>query len=361
MIVVRARAVQNDTPMRNGLSHEGVRPPNTRALTGPDDPDCRVHAAWLAEVAKAGDGRLGKEAGGNPSVSTSSSAPTDRLAGEEVRFTPTLGDGRSGTKVWIGCIFAGVIAAVIAIPSYFFFVETWQQPTADPVELTSRDSMKPATPPMQNGSERPKLVVEPTVGAPGEPVPIGLALRGRANDAVVILRGLLPGMELSAGSAVTTGTWQLFATDLSYAWLAPPKDFVGSADVVAELRLPNAEVADRQTLHVKWARLGPAGSGDEHKHEQLIGPKEKEIDPVSPVAPATVQHPNDGEAITLAPPISAHSSQDHLDREEAKSARTRERNNLRRSSGNQSRGARFKSPQARDGTQAAKGFWDWSR
>ena len=89
--------------------------------------------------------------------------------------------------------------------------------------------------------------------------------------------------------------------------------------------------------------------------------KEKEIDPVSPVAPATVQHPNDGEAITLAPPISAHPSQDHLDREEGKSAQTRGRNNLRRSSGNHSRGARFESPQVRDGTQAAKGFWDWSR
>jgi hypothetical protein len=234
--------------MKNEPSNGAVRPPNMTALTEPEDPDYRVHAEWLAQVAKAGDGRLGKEAGGNTSLSTGSSAPADRLAGEEVRLAPAHADERPRliTKVLIGCIFAGTIAAVIAIPSYFFFVETRQQPTADPVELTSRDSMKPATPPMQNGSESPKLVVKPTVGAPGEPVPIGLALRGRANDAVVILRSLVPGMELSAGSAVTAGTWQLSATDLSYAWIAPPKDFVGSADVVAELRLPNAEVADRR-------------------------------------------------------------------------------------------------------------------
>jgi hypothetical protein len=349
--------------MKNEPSNGAVRPPNMTALTEPEDPDYRVHAEWLAQVTKAGDGRLGKEAGGNTSLSTSSSAPADRLAGEEVRLAPVHADERPRliTKVLIGCIFAGTIAAVIAIPSYFFFVATWQQPTADPIELTSPGSTKPATSPMQNGLESPKLVVEPTLGAPGEPVPIGLALRGRANDAVVILRGLVPGMELSAGSAVTGGIWQLSATELPYAWIAPPKDFVGSADLTAELRLPNAEIADRQTLHVKWARLAPAGSGDEHKHEQLIGPKEKEIDPVSPIAPVTVQHPNHGEAITLAPPISAHPSQDHLDREEGKSARTRGRNNLRRSSGNYSRGARFESPQVRDGTQAAKGFWDWSR
>src|SRR2546421_1018345 len=35
----------------------------------------------------------------------------------------------------------------------------------------------------------------------------------------------------------------LSASDLQYAWVAPPKDFVGSADLVAELRLPNAQTA----------------------------------------------------------------------------------------------------------------------
>jgi hypothetical protein len=345
--------------MKNEPSNGGVRPPKMSALTEPEDPDGRVHAAWLAQVSKAGDGLLTKEAGGTTSVSTSSSAPADRLAGQEVRLAPGHVDRRTGliTKVLVGCIFAAAITAVIAIPLYLPFFEPSQRPTGDAIELTSPDPVKSAAPSLQTGSDIPKLLVEAKVGAPGEPVPLGLTLRGEANDAVVILRGLVPGTELSAGSAVTGGIWQLSATELPYAWIAPPKDFVGSADVVAELRLPNAKIADRQTLHVKWARLAPAGSGD----EQLIGPKEKEIDPVSPIAPATVQQPNDSKGVTLAPSISAHPSQDHLDREEGKSARTRLRNNLRRSSGNHSRGAPFESPQVRDGTQAAKGFWDWSR
>jgi hypothetical protein len=345
--------------MKNEPSNGGARPPKMSALTEPEDPDGRVHAAWLAQVSKAGDGLLTKEAGGTTSVSTSSSAPADRLAGQEVRLAPGHVDRRTGliTKVLVGCIFAAAITAVIAIPLYLPFFEPSQRPTGDAIELTSPDPVKSAAPSLQTGSDIPKLLVEAKVGAPGEPVPLGLTLRGEANDAVVILRGLVPGTELSAGSAVTGGIWQLSATELPYAWIAPPKDFVGSADVVAELRLPNAKIADRQTLHVKWARLAPAGSGD----EQLIGPKEKEIDPVSPIAPATVQQPNDSKGVTSTPPISAHPSQDHLDREEGKSARTRLRNNLRRSSGNHSRGAPFESPQVRDGTQAAKGFWDWSR
>jgi hypothetical protein len=261
------------------------------------------------------------------------------------------------TKVLTGCIVAAAIAAAIALSSY---LGTWQQPTGNAIELTSPEPVKAATPPMQKQAETPKLLLEPTLGAPGEPVPIGLALRGRSNDAVVILRGLAPGMELSAGSAVSGDSWQLSATDLPYAWIAPPKDFVGSADLVAELRLPNAQIADRQTLHVKWARAAAPNPGDEQKHEQLIG--QKENNPVSPTAPATVQHPNhsDREAITSAPSISAHASPGHLDREEGQRARTPGRSNVRRSSAKNSRGAPFGSPQVRDSTQTVKGFWDWS-
>jgi hypothetical protein len=347
--------------MRNGLSHEGVRPPNMSAATGPEDPDCRVHAAWLAEVSKADDGLLAKEAGGSTSVPTSSSAPADRLAAKEVCVDV---DRRPGliTKVLIGSILAAVLAVIVGIPSYLSFFATSQQPTGDAVVLASPDRAKSATPPMQPGSELPKLVIEPTRGLPGEPVPLGLALHGPANDAVVILRGLVPGMELSSGSAVTGDSWQLSATDLPDAWIAPPKDFVGSADLVAELRLANAQIADRQTLHVKWVR--PAAPTDEHKHEQLIGQKEKDIDRVSPIAPAIVQPSNasnDGEAITPAPPISASSSQGHVDTQEGKSAGIRRRTDLRRSSALNSRGAPLGSPHDRNGTQTVKGFWDWSR
>jgi hypothetical protein len=346
--------------MKNELSNAGARSPNMSALTEPEDPDSRLQAAWLAQATNAGDGLLAKEAGGSTSELTSSSAPADRFAGQEVPLAPAHVDRRSGliTKLLIGCILPTATTAIIAIPSY---LETWQQPTGVPIELTSPDRVESATPPLQKGSETPKLVVEPTLGAPGEPAPIGLALRGRSNDAVVILRGLAPGMELSAGSAVSGDSWQLSAADLPYAWIAPPKDFVGSADLVAELRLPNAQIADRQTLHVKWARAAARGPGDEEKHEQLIG--QKENNPVSPTAPATVQHRNDNdrEAMTPVPPISARPSPRHLDREEGQRARTPGRSNARRSSANNSRGALFGSPQVRDGTQTVKGFWDWSR
>jgi hypothetical protein len=264
--------------MKHELSNGGVRPPNMDALIEPEDPDCHVHAAWLERVSKAGDRLPAKKAAG---VSTSSSAPTDGLAVQEVHLAPAHVDTRSGliTKALISCICAAGIAAIIAIPSY---LESWRQPTGDPHELTSPDPVRSATPPMRNASESPKLVVEPTFGAPGEPVPIGLALRGRANDAVVILRGLVPGMELSAGNAVTGDSWQLSATDLPYAWIAPPKGFVGSADLVAELRLSNDKISDRRAIHLEWMTpISPAPARPELDRESIpqLQPDRQDVQP----------------------------------------------------------------------------------
>src|SRR5262249_35756701 len=133
LIIVTARAVQQTTrQMRHELSNGGVRPPNMNPLVEPEDPDCRVHAAWLGQVSKAGDRLLAKEAGGSTRVSASASAPADRLAGQEVRLAPAHVDRRSGL-ILMGCIFAAAIAAVITIPSYLSFFETWQQPTGDPI------------------------------------------------------------------------------------------------------------------------------------------------------------------------------------------------------------------------------------
>jgi hypothetical protein len=280
LIIVTTRSVQETTrQMKHELPNGGVRPPNMNPLIEPEDPDCRVHAAWLAQVSKAGDRLLAKEAGGNTRVSASASTPADRLAGQEVRLAPAQVDRRSGliTKVLIGC--GAAIAAVITIPSYLSFFETWQQPTGDPIELTSPDPVKSATPPMQNESETRKLVVEPMLGAPGEPVPIGLALRGPANDAVVILRGLVPGMELSTGGAVSGDTWQLSATDLPYAWIAPPEGFVGSADLVAELRLSNDKIADRRAIHLEW--MTPAAPRPELDRESIpkLQPDRQDVQP----------------------------------------------------------------------------------
>ncbi len=329
-------------------------PHNMKAPTQPEDPDDRLHAAWFAEASST-DGLLAKQVpqqgGGSTSVSTSSLVPPDRLPGEEVRPAPPR---RSGVImiISIGFLFAAAAVAVVSIQPPLSLLEVWRSATGGPTinELTS------TTPEM--GNETPKLIVEPSVGVAGEPAPIRLALRGRANDAVVIISGLIPGMELSTGNAVPGDSWQLSPTDLPYASIAPPAGFIGSANLVVELRLPNAQIADRQMLHLEWTRQAAV---PELQHEQEQVTRQNEVKPVPPIAPPTVAHPNDRDVTTAAPPSSADPLQAQLGRQEGKSAQARGRNNLRRSPVNDRSPAPSASPRVGDNTRPVKGFWDWSR
>jgi hypothetical protein len=317
-------------------------------LTESEDPDYLVHAAWVAQVSKAADRlpakQIPKEGGG--SLSTSSLEPANHLVRPQVRLALRFpGVKRSAL---IRCIFAMALFALVAIPLTLF--QRWRQPT---IELGSSET--PTV--MQNEMGISKLIVEPSLGIAGEPVPIGLSLRGQVNDAIIIISGLVPGMELSAGSAVAGDTWQLPASDLPYAWVAPPRDFVGSAPLVAELRLPNAQIADRQALRVEWMRPAPARH-QQVREEITLGQRS---DTAPPSAPATVQHPNDRDVLTAPPPISIEPSQGQFDREYGRNARARSRNNLRGSVNEGHRRATPGTLNAADRNPAVKGFWDWSR
>ena len=226
----------------------------------PDDPDVRFHAAWLAQLSEGADGLVSKQVpkhdGGNTSVSAISSNPAVRLVGHDVPppQLPRLGR-RSGliVIVLIGLVFALALAAVSAIPQHLWLSENWHQLTDDrTMGLTGSEPSTSAIHAIQNDPSTPKLIVQSSRGVSGEPAPIALALRGAAYDAVVLIKGLVPGMELSAGGAVSGDTWQLSPTDLPYAWIAPPDGFVGSADLVAELRLSNGKIVDRQAMHIEW-------------------------------------------------------------------------------------------------------------
>jgi hypothetical protein len=118
------------------------------------------------------------------------------------------------------------------------------------MEMTASEPLVSATPAIRTEPAIPHLVVQSSRGVSGEPAPLGLALQGRAEGAIVIITGLLPGMGLSTGDAVGDKAWQLSATDLQYAWIAPSEGFVGSADLIAELRLSNGKIVDRRTIHL---------------------------------------------------------------------------------------------------------------
>jgi hypothetical protein len=337
------------------------------ASTEPVDPDFHLHTAWLAQVSEPAGAPVKKQVprqgSSRTSASTSSLELVDRVVEQDGALTLGWGIRRRSAAVGIslmGFILALALPLVIGLYRHRSLPDNWREPAdSHTIGQGSSEPVTSATLAVRNEPDTPKLLVQSSRGISGEPAPIGLTLQGgRADGAVVIIRGLLAGMELSAGRAVARDTWQLSASDLQYAWVAPPRDFVGSADLVAELRLPNAQTADRQTIHLEWTR--PAASSEPEPEPERIATR-REIEATPPISPAAEQHSDDPDVVAPAPQPTPSQDQLYRGREQSKSARAHGKNNLHRSVGVGSQPAPLASPAVRDRMQAPKGFWDWSR
>lgn len=300
------------------------------------DPDSRVHAAWVGHLSGSAEGSLGKQASEQRVLEHENGTvgPTNRPLETRGVILPQLSRRgiRSGVIIiaLIGFIVAAALAAVV-IPQHLWLSES---------------------------SRQPKLIAQPSRGVSGEPAPLGLALRASADDAVVIVRGLMPGTELSAGRPLADGAWQLSATDLPYAWIAPPPGFVGSAELVAELQLPNSEIVDRQSIHVEWTRPA-ANTEPERDPEQIRGGGEAES--VPSIAPAPAQDVDPREVVSAAPPMTARPPKGGKQERGSKSAGAHGKKNSRGAASEGSRPHPFEGQTVGDGTHSPKGFWDWSR
>jgi hypothetical protein len=132
-----------------------------------------------------------------------------------------------------------------------------QEQTADrAVELAvspppqERESFRAARP----DAAPPQLAGQASRAIRGQPLPLGLTLEGKPNGAEIVLSGLAAGMTLSAGKPVGLSDWRLPAVDsiLRNAWIVPPDGFVGTAHLVAELRLVDGSIAHRLAIHPEW-------------------------------------------------------------------------------------------------------------
>ena len=161
----------------------------------------------------------------------------------------------------------GLIGLGVALTVVLTKGEIWSQPPEDrTVELAS--SAAPSAVRAEPAMSR--LTVEPSQGVSGEPARLGLALHGLAEDAAVIITGLLPGMSLSTGDAFGADAWRVPATHLPDAWVGPPENFVGSAHLVAELLLSDNKIADRQVIRIEWLpAISPAPARRQLDREEI--------------------------------------------------------------------------------------------
>jgi hypothetical protein len=258
-----------------------------------------------------------------------------------------------------------IALTVVLTKVHFPLAEIWNQPPVDrTVELASSaaPSVVRAEPAMS------RLTVEPSQGVSGEPARLGLALHGLAEDAAVIITGLLPGMSLSTGDAFGADAWRVPSTNLADAWVGPPENFVGSAYLVAELLLSDNKIADRQVIRIEWRpAISPARRQLDQEEIATVGSKS-----TSRTLPGSAS--SDATSKENAPDVPVFKNFSH---ENTRKARSQDRRRTAAEPvpwrGDRAdfwiarpypKGATRHAPSAtayaREGRPAQKGFWEWS-
>ena len=176
---------------------------------------------------------------------------------------------RSRSKLGIICCLVSVILAIaislVIVFGEFPLADIWHQPANN----HSWTRLNRATSAMRGEQATPRLIVQSSRGVVGEPVPLGLAIQGPVENVVVIITGMLAGMEVSTGFEVGVHKWELLPEDVGYAFVVPPENFVGSAGLVAELRLADDKIVDRQAIYLEWAPPSSPGLAEnQHNREE---------------------------------------------------------------------------------------------
>jgi hypothetical protein len=219
-----------------------------------DDLNTRARVFWLEQVSEAAnvlsESQAANQFSGNTGASKTSFEPTFELV-REPAFNLDVPHGRSHRRSKTKVVLTGGLVSILSLVDLTAITTIGQSTFADARQWLAL-APTPETFAKRAEPSSPRLVVEETRGAPGEPAPLGLRISGEAKGAIVHVKGLMPGMELSTGNAVESDAWQISAADLSYAWVAPPEGFVGSADLIAELHLPDGKITDRQGIKLEW-------------------------------------------------------------------------------------------------------------
>jgi hypothetical protein len=209
------------------------------------------------------------------------------------------------------------LVIILAVASLTALILTGQLPTDiltrdDIIEVASLPVISNLVTTITPERTSARLIVQSWRGNSDEPAPLGLAVQGPAEHAVVYIKDLMPGMEFSSGSRVGSDAWEIPATGLGDAWIAAPPGFVGTAKLVAELRLPDSRIADRQAVYFEW-ELQNSPAPVQHQLEeraalQSISPEPFQPQPdqaevVSSQEPVSARGQFDGKGIAVAPSI----------------------------------------------------------
>jgi hypothetical protein len=176
------------------------------------------------------------------------------------------GDGMTGLVLRLGLVTGAILFAVMLLMGKIPLPASWKsaaaapwqhlaslvRPAPAPAPAPTPAVTKPVAPPPVQAA-LPRLVVEGADAGNSDEIGIGVKISGRIEGVMAIVSGLVAGTKLSHGQPWTDSEWLVPASQLADTKLRPPANFSGTMQYTVALKMPDAKIADRQTLRLQWS------------------------------------------------------------------------------------------------------------
>jgi hypothetical protein len=99
----------------------------------------------------------------------------------------------------------------------------------------------------------PRLLLSSLSGVRNRPVALGVSVASAPPGASIIVRGMLPGSRITAGTQADPTTWLVPVGELTHAAVLPPPNFVGAISLSVDLRQADGRVTDSDVQKLEWS------------------------------------------------------------------------------------------------------------
>jgi hypothetical protein len=167
------------------------------------------------------------------------------------------GDSMSGLVMRLSLIVTVVVLALLMFAGKITLPASWKATALEPLKrlgsLVSNSPQTPPTPLQPVVPELPRLVIEAADAGNEDEIGLGVKVQGPIEGVTAIVSGIAAGTTLSKGRPWGETGWFVPAAELGLAKLRPPAGFSGTMQYTVSLKMPDAKIADRQTLRLQWS------------------------------------------------------------------------------------------------------------
>jgi hypothetical protein len=183
--------------------------------------------------------------------------PPPRAARPKARIVS--GESMSGLILRLSFVAAIIVIAMLFFVGKISLPTSWKTTTVEPLKrLGSLISGPAQTPPAVEPAPitpTPRLVIESADAGNEDEIGLGVKIQGPIEGVLAVVSGIAAGTTLTRGHPWGETGWLVPAAELSATKLRPPAGFSGEMQYTVSLKMPDAKIADRQTLRLQWSAL----------------------------------------------------------------------------------------------------------